>query len=181
MNPVMENGVRAYKLDTSKPLDLKSWLRTFQNKQMYFRLLPSFEDKWMMENLFYIAFAVQVGNFQVMRDKAHSLKGGAAYSGASRISEDWYYIQLYFETKEYVKMMQHYLDLLKNWAEFRIYWRKVYKKKVNKTHENAIEDDEIPLPPGYDLTKINEMEYSLSYPDDYTGMNINTFVNIHYT
>lgn len=106
-----------------------------------------------------------------MKDKAHSLKGGAAYSGASRISQDCYYIQLYYETGKYVKMMEHYIDLLKNSAEFRIYWREVYEKQAKvKEKIPDIDEEEIPIPPNYQLVKIDSKNYKVIYPDDYAEL-----------
>ena len=128
MEEKIENGVRVFVMDTSTPLDMKSWLRTFQLKEYYFRLLPNFEDSGLMENLFKIAYWVHVGNFYEIKEKAHAIKGAAAYAGASRVSNDCYWIQVYFEQEKYVKMMEQYLQLIPHWIEFRVYWRKVYYK-----------------------------------------------------
>jgi hypothetical protein len=88
MEEIIENGVRAFKMDTTTPLDMKTCLNTFPTKEMYFRLLPNFEESGFMENLYKLAYCVQVGNFLQMKNKAHSIKGSAAYAGASRISND---------------------------------------------------------------------------------------------
>ena len=52
-----------YNLDTSTPLDLKGWLQNFGWKEIYFGLLPKFEDNGFLDNMYYLAYWVQVGNF----------------------------------------------------------------------------------------------------------------------
>lgn len=65
MEEIIENGVRAYKMDTTTPLDFKSCMKTFaDNKDMYLRLLPSFEDSGFLQNLYSMAYWVQVGNYK---------------------------------------------------------------------------------------------------------------------
>ena len=163
----VEFTVRAYNLDLSTPLDLQGWMNNFGDKDLYFRLLPKFEDNGFLENLFHIAYWVQVGNFYEMKEKGHAIKGSSAYAGASRISNDWYWIQVYFEKREYVNMMKHYLDLLEHSAQFRIYWRMVYFKYLKQPYVPSQEHEVIPLPVGYSLKKVGEYEFKLSYPDDY--------------
>lgn len=163
----VEQAVRSYNLDLSTPLDLKGWMQTFATEELYFKLLPSFEDNGFMENLYYIAYWVQVGNFYLMKERGHAIKGSAAYAGASRISNDCYWIQVYFEKREYANMMKHYLDLLEHSAQFRIYWRKVYFKYLKKPYDYNPEHAWIPVPAGYSLTKIGEYEFKVSYPEDY--------------
>jgi hypothetical protein len=51
MNDQVESGVRAYKLDTTTPLDIKTCLKTFNDKAMYFKLLPKFETSGFLDNL----------------------------------------------------------------------------------------------------------------------------------
>lgn len=172
MEEIIENGVRAYKMDTSTPLDMKSCLRTFQTKEMYFRLLPNFEDSGFLENLYKLAYCVQVGNFVEMKERAHSIKGSAAYAGASRISNEWFWIQVYFEQGKYTKMMEHYVALLPYWAEFRIHWRRVYYKYMKKPYRPKPEHSDIPLPYGYKLIKLPRDKFKVTYPDDYMDLAI---------
>ena len=103
----------------------------------------------------------------MMKDKAHAVKGSAAYAGASRISNDWYWIQVWFENREYVKMMQHYLELLEHAAQFRVYWRMVYFKHLKQPYLRKPQDEGVPLPAGYALTKVGEFDFKVSHPVDY--------------
>ena len=167
MNEVMENGVRAYDLDTSTPLDLKTCLKTFQDKSMYFRLLPSFEDNGFLENLHLMAFCVQVGNFLKFMEKAHSIKGSAAYGGASRVCADCFWIQVCFDKGDYAGMLRHYVSLLEHAAQFRVHWRKCFHAHFKTRYEPKPEDAQVPLPFGYKLEQTGEEEFKVTPPADY--------------
>ena len=156
-----------YDFDKSTPLDLKQWIQNYGSKEIYFGLLPKFEDNGFLEHMFYLAYWVQVGNFLVMKDKAHAVKGSAAYAGASRISDDWYWIQVWFEKAEYVNMMKHYLKLLEHSAQFRVFWRIVYYKYRKESYVQKPEDEDVPMPVGYSLKKVGDFEFKVSYPEEY--------------
>jgi HPt (histidine-containing phosphotransfer) domain-containing protein len=110
---------------------------------------------------------VLVGDFQKLMDKAHSIKGSAAYAGASRISNDSFWIQVCYEKGEYVNMIKHYCNLLEHSAQFRLHWRKYYHKYHKKVYKEEPEDFEIPVPYGWRLERVGEEEFKLHVPDDY--------------
>ena len=123
---------------------MEACMNNFQNnKEMFFRLLPQFEKFGFLDNMNKLAFATQAGDFLEMRNRAHSIKGSAGYVGADKISVDCNWIQVYFEQKKYVKMVEHYQKLLPHAIEFRYYWRDLYfdfkKEKClnSETHKNT--------------------------------------------
>ena len=103
----------------------------------------------------------------INKNKTYAVKGSAAYAGASRISDDWYWIQVWFEKAEYVNMMKHYLKLLEHSAQFRVFWRIVYYKYRKESYVQKPEDEDVPMPVGYSLKKVGDFEFKVSYPEEY--------------
>ena len=172
MTDQVKTMVKKIELDTSTPLDIETCLVAFNGPEIYYKLLPKFEDIGFLENLYFIAFWVQVGNFEKMMQKAHSIKGSAGYAGASRIWEDWYWIQVWFEKEEYVKMMKHYCSLIEHSAQFRIHWRKKYHLYLKTTYVEQPGHWEVPLPFGWKLERLSEEEFKVHYPEDYLELAI---------
>ena len=170
MNEKMLNGVRSYDMDTSKPLDIDFCLKTYVDKSMFFRLLPKFEESGFLDNLHLLAFWVQVGNFYEFMNKAHSIKGGAAYTGASRICNDWFWIQVHFDRKEYVKMIQVYITLLEHSAQFRVHTRVVMAEFYKTKWVIEPEHETVPLPPGWKIEKIEAEEFKVTPLSDYLDL-----------
>ncbi|CAI2385326.1 unnamed protein product [Moneuplotes crassus] len=167
-----QKGVKKIKkveLDTSTPVDVEKGMKIV-SPELFFKLLPSYEDSGFLENLFYIAFAVQVGNYGAMMQKAHSIKGSGGYAGASRVCLDCYWIQYWFEERKYVKMMESYLQLVEHAAQFRIHWRKRYYEHLKEPYFEAPEHIKVPLPFGWRLERLSEEEFKVHYPDDYLDL-----------
>lgn len=105
-----------------------------------------------------------------MMQKAHSVKGSAGYAGASRVSEDCYYIQFHFEERKYTKMMESYISLLEHAAQFRIHWRKRYYEFKKEKYSPLPSHAEIPLPFGWKLNQLSEEEFKCEHPQDFLDL-----------
>ncbi|CAI2380971.1 unnamed protein product [Moneuplotes crassus] len=161
--------IKKVDLDTKTPVDVAKAVRDLSS-ELYYKMLPEFETNGFLENLFYIAFCVQVGNFEAMMQKAHSIKGSGGYAGASRVCEDCYWIQYSFERRAYVDMMKYYLRLVEHSAQFRIHWRKRYFEHLGTTYVEKPDHCEVPLPFGWSLERVADEEFKVYYPDDYLSL-----------
>lgn len=114
-----------------------------------------------------MAHSVQVGNFLKLMEVAHSVKGSSAYAGASRVWEDWYWIQVHFDTNQYILMVKSFVSLLEHWVQFRVHWRKEYWKYKNIAYYEKPENVVVPLPFGWKLDRISDEDFKITPCDDF--------------
>lgn len=90
-----------------------------------------------------------------------------AYAGASRISNDSFWIQVCYEKGELVNMVKHYCSLLEHSAQFRLHWRKYYHKYHKTVYKEEPDHIEIPVPAGWRLERIGDEEFKIHVPENY--------------
>ena len=154
-------------LDLTTPLDFKLVLSVYGDKRLFFHLIPSFEKQWLFKHFQSIANCARDGDFLELYLGVHSLRGGSGYCGASKVYADWWWIEQCYNSFQYVNMMKHLLNLIEHSAEFCVYSRIVICTYEGSYCSPEMMEVDLPLPPGYSLTKVGEYEFKVNYPDDY--------------
>ena len=81
-----QNAVKFFDLDTSTPIDVNAAVKNLGgNIDMFYMMLPKFEDMGVNEGVKVINKAVNEKDWLNMKEGAHTIKGSSSYIGASHL------------------------------------------------------------------------------------------------
>ena len=121
-NPNLTQGSKALAkdikitdLNIETPLDHKTAIFSLKDKKdLYFMMLGRFKNQSLLPNITSVTNAMNIQNWNKVKESAHSLKGSSGYAGASHIHYDCYFMQEAHNKKDTNGMIKRYNRLIEN-------------------------------------------------------------------
>ena len=90
-------------------IDVKTAVQILgDNNALFFNLLSKFEDDLLLKSLECIEVAIYAEDFSQVDFHAQKLKGSCAYIGAYRLFYACHFIQHFYHTQDFAKVVDYY-------------------------------------------------------------------------